>query len=154
MILDFFELESYSNTNGNHVNVINELMTDRASQQFLGDIRFMIKMIMKRREENRIDNMYIAKRHGEYIGFISLSVIEDRFEVSIGLLPKFRGQSLAYLLTQDFVDHVLEMYPEIDGVYAKINPNNIASTKAAILTGFELDEDGRYIYRRVPKITK
>ena len=154
MILDFFELESYSNTNGNHVNVINELMTDRASQQFLGDIRFMIQMIMKRREENRIDNMYIAKKSGEYIGFISLSVIEDRFEVSIGLLPKFRGQNLAYLLTQDFVDHVLEMYPEIDGVYAKINPNNIASTKAAILTGFELDEDGRYIYRRVPKITK
>lgn len=148
--LDFFELEEYSNVNKNHKLVIEELMMDRRVQEFLGDIRFMIAMINKRRDENHIDNMYIARKNGEYVGFISLSIIEDRYEVSIGLLPKFRGQNLAYLLTQDFCDYVLEWYPDIDNIYARIKTNNVGSIKAAEMSGFKKDEDGRYVYSRVP----
>lgn len=148
--LDFFELEEYSNTNKNHRLLIDELMTDIRVQEFLGDIRFMIAMINKRKKENHIDNMYIACMNGEYIGFISLSIIEDRYEVSIGLLPKFRGRNLAYLLTKDFCDHVFEWYPDINNIYARIKTNNIGSIKAAEMSGFKLDQDDRYVYSRVP----
>lgn len=148
--LDYFELEEYSNVNKYHKLVIEELMMDRRVQEFLGDIRFMITMINKRRDENHIDNMYIARKNGEYIGFISLSIIEDRYEVSIGLLPKFRGQNLAYLLTQDFCDYVFEWYPDIDNIYARIKMNNIGSIKAAEMSGFKQDDEGRYVYSRVP----
>ena len=105
--LDYFDLEPYSNLNTNHKNLISELMMDKKVQEFLGDIRFMIQMIYKRREENHIDNMYMVKRNGVYLGFISLSIIQDRYEVSIGLLPKFRGENLGYLLTQDFCEMLM-----------------------------------------------
>ena len=152
MKLDFFDLEQFSEYNKNHISVINELMLDAKVKEFLGDIKFMLLMIKKRRKENHIDNMYIAKKNGEYIGFISLSIIEDRYEVSIGLLLKFRGENLGYLLTQDFIDHGFMMYPDIDKVYARINSNNIASIKTALLSGFKEDENGRYVYQRVPKV--
>jgi RimJ/RimL family protein N-acetyltransferase len=148
--LDYFDLEPYSNLNTNHKNLISELMMDKKVQEFLGDIRFMIQMIYKRREENHIDNMYMVKRNGVYLGFISLSIIQDRYEVSIGLLPKFRGENLGYLLTQDFCDNVFLEYPNVNELYAKINPNNIGSIKTAELSGFVKDEDGRFVYRRVP----
>lgn len=152
MELDFFKLEEFSTVNKNHVNLIEELMRDSNVKEFLGNIKFMIQMIYKRKDENHRDNMYIAKKNGEYIGFISLSIIEDRYEVSIGILPEFRGQNLGYLLTQDFIEHVFIKYPEIDNIYARINSNNEASKKTALLSGFVLDEDGRYVYQRVPKV--
>ena len=55
---------------------------------------------------------------------------------------------MAYLLTTDFIEHVFSWYPEIDNIYARIKPNNIASINAAKLSGFTLDEDGRYVYSR------
>lgn len=152
--IDFFELEPYSKYDFNHNRVIDELSIDYRASKYLGDIRFMIQMIEKRKAENHIDEMYMAIKNGEYVGFISLSVIEDRYEVSIGLLPKFRGENLAVLLTTDFVEHVFEWYPELDEVYAKIDPNNTASIKAAINSGFEQGYGGRYVMRNMNKRIK
>lgn len=152
--IDFFELEPYSKYDFNHNRVIDELSIDYRASKYLGDIRFMIQMIEKRKAENHIDEMYMAIKNGEYVGFISLSVIEDRYEVSIGLLPKFRGENLAVLLTTDFVEHVFEWYPELDEVYAKIDPNNTASIKAAMNSGFEQGYGGRYVMRNMNKRIK
>ena len=152
--IDFFELEPYSKYDFNHNRVIDELSIDYRASKYLGDIRFMIQMIEKRKAENHIDEMYMAIKNGEYVGFISLSVIEDRYEVSIGLLPKFRGENLAVLLTTDFVEHVFEWYPELDEVYAKIDPNNTASIKAAINSGFEQGYGGIYFMRNMNKRIK
>ena len=152
--IDFFELEPYSKYDFNHNRVIDELSIDYRASKYLGDIRFMIQMIEKRKAENHIDEMYMAIKNGEYVGFISLSVIENRYEVSIGLLPKFRGENLAVLLTTDFVEHVFEWYPELDEVYAKIDPNNTASIKAAINSGFEQGYGGRYVMRNMNKRIK
>lgn len=148
--LDNFTLEPYSKNNIDHRSVVITLGNDQATKKYLGDLDYMIERIRQRRLENFVDEAYVVYYGGDYpIGILSLSVLEGKYEISIGILPEYRGQHLASLLLSEFTELTFEMYPELESISTQINPSNEGSIKSAMLAGYERKNKTEYSIKRM-----
>lgn len=145
--LNIFRLEAYDNTRKAHIECIEELNRDRSVQRYLGNLFYMIDRIRLRREENFIDQIYIVYFHDQIIGFISISIIDDKPCISTGLLKDYRGEFIGTLLVQNFT-YYLQDYYHFDKVYAQINGENNSSKGVANFIGYEHVEGDMYSIKR------
>lgn len=136
MELDNFILKEFQNFNNEHINIINELKVNEEIKKYLGNLDFMINAINKRKIENICNNIFIAYYNDYPIGIITLTYFDDTYQISYGILNKFRKQNLASLLLQEFSEKVFEIY-DIEKLVLKINSDNIGSQKVALLAGYE-----------------
>lgn len=148
MELDNFILEEFSANNALHNEVLNITCSDSSSKKYLGNLKYTIERINQRKEENRCNAFYIAFYNGEPIGHISLTNIDNSYQISISILPKYRKQHLAALLTQEFSEKIFEVYDHIDKLDLVIDNNNIGSIKSALLAGYT-KENNIYTQRRM-----
>lgn len=132
--LDNFILEEY---NYNHNNILNQLQIDQNTKKYLGDLKFTITMIKKRNIENNINKAYIAYYNNYPIGFITVSYMEESYQISYAILPEYRKQNLGSLLLQEFSEALFQKYSNIDELVLKIKDDNIGSKNVARLAGFE-----------------
>lgn len=148
MKLDNFILEEYNRFDNVHNEVLNTLYKDENAKKYLGNIMYLIERINQRKEEDKCNAFYIAFYNDEPVGHISLTKIEDSYQVSISILPNYRKQHMAALLTQEFSEKIFEKYPYIDKLDAIIDRKNIGSIKSALLAGYE-EENNIYSQKRV-----
>lgn len=148
MKLDNFYLEDYNKYNPLHEEVLSLVDNQLRSKLFLGDVNQIAKRTDERYQENFKDRFYIAYYNDEAIGFITLNLMGDNFEISSGIIPAFQGQHLGPLLLQEFSEKIFEINKDIDKLYLHINEKNIAGQKSARLAGFEHEAGNRYSMRR------
>lgn len=147
--LDSFDLESYFELSTIHKDVIFNLGIDNNTKKYLGDLNYLITRVRQRRNDNFIDEIYIVFNKEEIsLGIMSLSIIDDKFEVSIGILPKYRGLHLASKMLGEFTNYIFSKYPNIDKIYGQINSANEASIKGAISAGFQREQTNLYSISR------
>jgi predicted transcriptional regulator len=146
--LDNFILETYNNNDIDHRTTAIELCNDANGKKFLGDVLASIEWVFKKRESNHRNNAYVAFYDNEPVGFASLSINEDSYEISIGIRPKYRKEYMGALLTQEFSEKILEMYADVNKVTAIINNLNTGSKKMATMAGFIQENKVRYTYSR------
>lgn len=148
--LDNFILYEY-NDSSEHRYVIEQIQSSDPNK-FLGNLKFHIAMINRRKEENGLNCAYIAYYKGleeidNYpVGFIGLSNVDESYQVSYGTLPQFRKQNLSSLLLQEFSEKILEI-TKIEQLVLKIDSNNMASQKVANLVGYEQTDETTYKMR-------
>lgn len=147
MKLDFFELQEYDFNNLNHRSVIIELYNDKDSRKYLGDLSYSIEMINKRKENNFLNNAFIAYRNNNPIGYISITTKENNYEISYGILPKYRGENLGMLLLQDFSLNIFKENKNIDELSLIISKDNIKSRKTAISAGYYQENENKFSMR-------
>ncbi len=148
IILDNFQLEEFNRENNEHREVLEKLNKDQGVKRYLGDINYSIERINKRYCENRFNKAFIPYYNEYPIGYISLSYIDDEYQISCGILNEFRKENLASLLLEEFSDYLLNNYEEIDKLTAKIESDNIGSIKAASLASYSEEDRNKYIRRR------
>lgn len=160
--LDNFTLYEYNDSPA-HQEIIKQIeLTD--PNGYLGDIKYSIKRINQRKEDNPNNFVFIAYYQDEYpIGYISITSFENEYQVAAGTLKEYRRQNLSSLLLEEFSEKILdykkvrenlekydlenelnkEIYNEgltnvdIDELTLKVHPTNIASHKVAGLNGYE-----------------
>ena len=143
--LDNFILEEYNEKNIEHRSTIIELQNDLSSQKYLGDINYsLIKL-----EENKKNKAYISYYNEVPIGYISLFVINNNYEISYGILPKYRKQNLGALLLEEFSEKLFDIYLDIDKLSLQINQSNIGSIKLAKLADFKKENSTKYSRERI-----
>lgn len=140
--LDNFCLEEYNSHNQDHKTVIIELCNDPFGQLYLGDLEYQT-------EEDIHSYIVYYGKSDEPVGYISLTVKEERYEISYGDRPKFRGQHLGALLLQEFSEALFERYPEIDTLTLIINNLNTSSKKTADLAGYIKETSVRHVQHRM-----
>ena len=148
MKLDNFELEYYNKENIEHRSVLTLIGNQEISQKFLGTIDLLVSNTEKRFLENFVDSFYIAYYNDEPVGFITINLIDNKYEISSGILPKFQKQHLGPLLLQEFSEKIFEKYKNIDKLYLQINQANIGAQKSAQLAGYEHEVGTRYSMKR------
>lgn len=144
--LDNFILEEYNHNI--HSNILNKLQMDENTKKYLGDLRFAILMIEKRKLESNINNAYIAYYNDYPIGFISITYSEELYQISYSILPEYRKQNLGSLLLQEFSEVLFEKYANINELTLKIKEHNIGSKSVANLSGFEQIDNETFSQRR------
>ena len=108
-----FYLENYNEYNNEHKSTMILIGNDKDSQKYLGNIDYMIHEIKRRRENNNTDEIYIVfenKKFADPIGFISVSIIDGLFEISYGILPKYRGKGYASKILGEFSQYLFKNY--------------------------------------------
>ena len=153
MKLDNFTLEEYEEFNIEHKTTMVNLMNDPAVNRFIGNLDYFIEHTKVRRENNGIDSIYIVKKAGTSIGFISLNIFSDKYEMSIAILPEYRHQYLGTMLVTDFTDYLFRNNEDINEIYVEINPSNVNSIKMVDNSGFKKDNSTRYVIKRPIKKT-
>ena len=148
MKLDNFDLEEYSQYNPLHQEVLSQVDSQLRSKLFLGDVNLIAQRTDERYQENFKDRFYIAFYNDEPIGFITLNLMGDKYEISSGIIPAFQKQHLGPLLLQEFSEAIFNKYYDIDKLYLHINEKNIAGQKSAELAGYEHEAGNRYSMRR------
>lgn len=144
--LDNFILEKLDLSYKDHQDVINSLTVDKNTQKYLGDLLYSFKRIELRHMENPLNAAYIAYYNDYPIGYISLSYMKNSYQLSIGILPAYRGQNMAALLTDEFSEYLFDNYKEINDISLEINTKNIGSIKSAILASYQ--QVGETTYKR------
>lgn len=172
--LDNFTLYEY-NDSKEHQEVIRQIeATD--PNNYLGSIKYLIQKINQRKVENPNNYFFIAYYQDEYpMGFISITYLDNQYQISGGTLPQFRKQNISSLLLEEFserlldykkVSKLLEKYDtdnelhkeiydqglsdvEIDELVLKIDPSNVASHKVAELIGYEQVDNTTFRRRKM-----
>lgn len=143
-----FYLEKYQSYNDVHNMVINTLNSEKYSQKYLGDLKYLITKINQRYAENYIDSLYITYKNDSPIGFITLVLRKEKYEVDIGILPNERQKHYAKLLTEEFVQKAFELYPNIDKIYLQIDVDNSVSQTIANKMGYIKEQNNCYYKTR------
>lgn len=138
MELDSFILEKYDSSRKLHQEIVTSLMQSQNSE-YLGNIHYMIESIYKRKinDLRHLNEVFIAYYNDYPIGLISITYLNERQEISIGILEKYRHQYLGSLLTFEFMEKIFELYPDINELYGVIDGKNINSQKMAKKIGSE-----------------
>jgi len=138
MELDSFILEKYYSSRKLHQEIITSLMQSQNSE-YLGNIHYMIESIYKRKayDFRHLNEVFIAYYNDYPVGLISITYLNERQEISIGILEKYRHQYLGSLLTFEFMEKIFELYPDINELYGVIDGKNINSQKMAKKIGSE-----------------
>lgn len=171
--LDNFDLYEY-NDSLEHQEVIRRIeMSDNNS--YLGNIKYAITRINQRKHENPNNFVFIAYYNDYPMGYISLTYLDNQYQVSAGTLPEYRKQNLSSLLLEEFSERILdykkvsemiekfdskngyqkELYKqgitdkEIAELVLKIEPTNIASHKVAELVGYEQVDNTTFRRRKM-----
>ncbi len=141
--LDNFYLEEFNKDNLEHLEVIRQLNKDQNSKKYLGDIFYAIKKIDLRKENyiDKFNHAFIAYYNSYPVGYISLSYIEEDYQISCGILNQYRKQHLASLLISEFSDYLLNSNYDINKIIAVIDKENTASKMAANLAGYSEDDN-------------
>lgn len=144
--LDNFILEEYDENF--HNNILNRLQADNNAKKYLGDLKFSIMMIKKRKLENNINKFYIAYYNNYPIGFISITYKDKSYQISYSILNEYRNQNLGSLLLQEFSEAIFERYYNVNELILKIENDNIGSKKVADLAGYEQIDNNTFTQRR------
>ena len=138
MELDSFILEKYDSSRKLHQEIVTSLMQSQ-NNEYLGNIYYMIESIYKRKANDfrHLNEVFIAYYNDYPIGLISITYLNERQEISIGILEKYRHQYLGSLLTFEFMEKIFELYPDINELYGVIDGKNINSQKMAKKIGSE-----------------
>lgn len=138
MELDSFILEKYDSSRKLHQEIVTSLMQSQNSE-YLGNIYYMIESIYKRKinDLRHLNEVFIAYYNDYPVGLISITYLNERQEISIGILEKYRHQYLGSLLTFEFMEKIFELYPDINELYGVIDGKNINSQKMAKKIGSE-----------------
>lgn len=159
--LDNFILYEYDDSK-EHQDVINQIeATD--PNNYLGSLRYAISKINQRKSENPNNYAFIAYYNNYPIGYISITYVDNQYQIAGGTLPQYRRQNLSSLLLDEFSEKILDyknvnkmiqkydsenalnsdIYKEglsnveVDELVLKIDPTNISSHKVAELLGYE-----------------
>lgn len=136
MELDNFFLAEYDSENIDHKTVVIELENDSYAKNYLGNLSYHIERINQRKENNRCNHAYIAYYDDVPVGFISVYLEQEMYQISYGIVPEKRGEYLGALLLQEFSEEMFEEYPEINTLTLLINNLNTGSKKTANLAGY------------------
>ncbi|MBD9074375.1 N-acetyltransferase [bacterium] len=119
--------------------------------EYLGNIHYMIESIYKRKANDfrHLNEVFIAYYNDYPIGLISITYLNERQEISIGILEKYRHQYLGSLLTFEFMEKIFELYPDINELYEVVDDKNSNSQKLVQRIGGEsTKEKGTFMMRR------
>lgn len=159
--LDNFILYEYNNCQ-EHQNVINEIEASDP-KGYLGNLRYTIRKINERKQDNPNNYAFIAYYNDYPIGYISITYLDNKYQIAGGTLPQYRRQNLSSLLLDEFSEKILDykgiekmlekfdtnnefdkdIYKEgiseldVDELVLKIDPTNTSSHKVAELLGYE-----------------
>lgn len=144
--LDNFILHEYSNYDGNHIDMIDTLNRDRSSSKYLGNLNYMIERTRIRSEEDSNNKIYVAYYNSYIVGFVGIAVINAEYNISVGILPKYRKEYLGALLIDEFSSYLIEdeNYPYI---VAMIDEDNTASIRLAESVSYVKTSYNKYIRR-------
>ena len=136
------EFVYFSYYSPDHRDVINKLNRDEASRRFLGNNLFeTIEMIQRRSDEDFRNRTYIVRVDDKSVGIINLtnrSIIDEQFEIDIGIIPEYRRKGIGELVSSTFIDFIFEKIKSIDTLYFKINFENKASISLSEKLGLTL----------------
>ena len=150
MELDSFTLEKYDSSRKLHQEIVTSLMQSQNSE-YLGNIHYMIESIYKRKANDfrHLNEVFIAYYNDYPIGLISITYLNERQEISIGILEKYRHQYLGSLLTFELMEKIFELYPDINELYEVVDDKNSNSQKLVQRIGGEsTKEKGTFMMRR------
>jgi len=147
--LENFLLIEYDANNKRHQDVIATINSTENGKKYLGNLYYTIQRIYQRRESNSFNIPYIVYYLDEPMGYISLSYIDNSYQISYGIIPKYQGQYLGSELLMEFSDILFEMYPNIDKLSLKISNDNIGSIKLATKVGYVLEDKDTYTQKRM-----
>lgn len=147
LILDNFTLIEYDPNRSEQKYLVDRLKQEPAVNKYLGDLQYMALRIAQRKEENQYNLLFLAYYDEDPIGFISLTYLDESYQISSALFKEYRGQNLGSLLLQEFSEKVFEEFP-IDKLVLKINSENIAGQKAAELVGYDKEDSTTYAMNR------
>lgn len=136
MELDNFFLAEYDERNVDHKTTIIKLENDSTAKTYLGNLEYHIARINQRKEQNRCNHAYIAYYNDVPVGFISIYLEQEKYQISYGIIPEKRKEYLGALLLQEFSEELFEEYPEIETLTLLINNLNTGSKKTARLAGY------------------
>lgn len=150
----------YNDYSINHREIIDKLNNDLASRTYLGSNLYdNIANNIRLSEEDIRNGFYIVKVDDIEVGIISLTnrgKNTDIFEIDIGIIPEYRHQGLAELISNTFTDFIFKRFDSINDLYVKIDKRNKNSIILIGKQDFELfDETNDYlIYKKSRVIIK
>lgn len=142
--LNNFILQEYNYNNIDHRSVVIEFTNDKESSKYLGDLFYSIEEINKRKNNNNINFAFVVYRKNIPVGYISIITKESIYEISYGIIPRYRSNGLGTLLLQEFSDYLFHKYTYIDQLSLIIAKDNIISKKTAISAGYYQENKNKY----------
>ena len=84
---------------------------------------------------NKANCFYVAKKDGEIVGYMGLSVsLDEGYILNVATLPDYRRQGIAKAL----INHIINMYSDkLNFLTLEVRPSNTAAVKLYEGFGFE-----------------
>ena len=108
LILDNFTLIEYDPNRSEQKHIVDRLKQEPAVNKYLGDLQYLALRIAQRKEENKYNLLFLAYYDENPIGIISLTYLEESYQISSALFKEYRGQNLGSLLLQEFSEKIFE----------------------------------------------
>lgn len=143
--LSHFNYELYDNSNKTHLDFFDELWLDEETNKYLYNKEDFINNIIK--GTNEYDCIYLVKIKEKIIGFVSIYYSDNTYEISDGILPRYRGNSYSAILLNEFSSYIFSN-TNIDTLYGYIEKNNNSSIKSALKNGFVQTNEKEYIIKK------
>lgn len=140
--LDNFILYEYDESSNEHRDVILKIEISDI-KKYLGNLKYSISKINQRKEPGKFNMAFIAYYNNYPVGYISISYIEQTYQISYAILPQYRRQNLGALLLEEFSEKMLK-YENIEDLILKIQPDNIGSIKVAQLADYNKIDNTTY----------
>lgn len=147
--LDSFFLIEFCPDNLEHQQILQQIEATPDGQKFLGNLSYAIQRIHQRREVHPFNMAYIVYFFDEPMGYISISFLEEQYQISYGIIPEMQGQYLGSFLLMEFSDFLFQRFPEIQKLILKIKQDNLGSIKLAQKVGYEKEDSETYSQRRI-----
>lgn len=82
----------------------------------------------------------------DIIGFVSIYYSDNTYEISDGILPRYRGKGYSTILLNEFSSYIFTN-TNIDSLYGYIDINNNSSIKSALKNEFVQIDEKEYILK-------
>lgn len=143
-----FILEPYDINNIHHRYVSVVLDNDDDFRDYVGETQYLVDNAKMKQERGFNDCIYIVRRESDYLGMISLIILDGKPYLTIGIIPERRGMHYGKNILKEYIEYIFHEYPEYYQVFVSINPHNEKSINNCLKLGFVQEINTKYVKTR------
>ena len=148
-INDNIFLETFDNTNNEHLKIYKEFQTNSKSDM-INEVEQ--RLVLSRSVDNlEYANSYLIKYENNIVGYLYLTAKSKKdsyIYLEMSILKEFRGKHLGRMLLEEITNYIYEKNTDLREIRFSIDRSNTASMVASEAAGFYPDDDD-YLNKKI-----
>lgn len=150
MTIEFgdFILEPFDEDNIMHRYISVVLDNDKDFHDYVGETKVLVDNAKYKHEKGFNDCVYVVRCDDDYLGIISLIILDDNPYLAIGVIPERQGLHFGKNIMMEYIEYIFQTYSEYKEIFTSIHPENEKSINNVLKLGFKQLTKTRYVKTR------